>query len=187
MYLLFTPLISLSLLILLSSLTCLVRAQGTTSGVASSKTITTSTTSTSWDGFCQKHNICRWGNAIRGVNQGLSSSAVLLSSSNIGPISSIGPSSGPSPSSSPSASLTFIPTDKAAPPNLPTPTAALMARQNSLNSQYLYQISPYLIDAATMRSFTGSIIETLYGRSAALDNRTQAVLSHGERDSPNVT
>lgn len=62
-----------------------------------------------------------------------------------------------------------------------------MARQNSLNSQYLYQMSPYLIDAATMRSFTGSIIETLYGQSAALDNRTQAVLSHGERDSPNVT
>lgn len=98
-----------------------------------------------------------------------------------------GAGGGPGPSthsgSSTSSSTLFAPTDPAGPTRL----KALLARQNLLSSQDLYQISPYLIDAAAMRDLTGSTIQTLDNSSTLLNGRSQVVLSHGQRDSANAS
>jgi len=62
-----------------------------------------------------------------------------------------------------------------------------MARQATLESQYLYQMSPNLVDAAAMRGFTGSVVSTLDTQDANLGGGSQVFLSHGERDSSSLS
>ncbi|KAK2767593.1 hypothetical protein FQN54_003751 [Arachnomyces sp. PD_36] len=59
--------------------------------------------------------------------------------------------------------------------------AALKARQESQESQYLYQGSQNVADAAALRGFTGKIVETR-NTDANLGGRGQSVLSTGERE-----
>jgi hypothetical protein len=59
--------------------------------------------------------------------------------------------------------------------------AALMARQENQESQYLYQSSQNVIDAASLRGLTGKIVQTR-NTNANLGGRAQSVLSTGERE-----
>lgn len=61
--------------------------------------------------------------------------------------------------------------------------AILRARQNSaFNKSLLYQISPEVVDAASLRAGTGSVVSTYYSQDTLLGGSTQRVLSHGMRD-----
>jgi len=62
-----------------------------------------------------------------------------------------------------------------------------MARQATLESQYLYQVSPNFVDAAALRGFTGSVVSTLDTQDATLGGSSQVFLSHGERDSSSLS
>ena len=76
----------------------------------------------------------------------------------------------------------WVPADGSAPPSFQK-ALHLMARQGSPSNQYLYQMSPNLVDSTAMRSLTGSIVQTFDTQDANLDGRPQVFLSHGERDS----
>jgi len=76
----------------------------------------------------------------------------------------------------------FVPSDDSFPPDKAKALALLLARQDTLDPQLLYQLSPKLVDAATLRGFTGSIVPSFDTQDANLGGRAQVVLSHGERD-----
>jgi hypothetical protein len=82
------------------------------------------------------------------------------------------------------AKTAWAPSDDSFPANKARALALLMARQDALNSQYLYQLSPNLVDAATMRGFTGSIVSTsdTQPQDANLGGRAQSFMSHGDWD-----
>jgi hypothetical protein len=80
----------------------------------------------------------------------------------------------------------FVPSDDSFPPDQAKALVLLLARQDTLDHQFLYQLSPNLVDAATLRGFTGnitgSIVPTFDTQDANLGGSAQVVLSHGERD-----
>ncbi|KAF2494955.1 FAS1 domain-containing protein [Lophium mytilinum] len=84
------------------------------------------------------------------------------------------------------AQTAWIPTDGSTPPDEAV-AKFLMARQAGLSSQYLYQLSPNLVDSAALRGFTGSLVPTLDTQDANLGGSAQVFLSHGERDTLSTT
>jgi hypothetical protein len=55
---------------------------------------------------------------------------------------------------------------------------ALLARQQSLGTKYLYQMSPDQKDSATLKAFAGSIVSTYEMQNG----RAQSIITHGIRD-----
>ncbi|OCL08892.1 FAS1 domain-containing protein [Glonium stellatum] len=213
MHLLFIPLLYLPLLSFFSP-ACLVRGQFPSLGPIPTQTTTANTPTSSLPSLsdvCKTYGVALFCDHIdNGIVPalGFSSASGTSSSSSIGggsgssssSITTSAPTDVAAPPGSPKAlhlrmageslpsSITlFAPADAATPSISQKALHLLMARQSIISQPYLYQIAPYLIDAATMRGFTGCIVQTLDNYSVDLDGRPQVVLSHGQRDSINAS